>query len=166
MWKKWLLSCRAWNCQGIGHVCYLSKTQTTTTGHPEVYEFMDILQQCLVLPPCPQMEQREKEKKKVCFCQTDAVCGIHAMSHFSVTGSKERGNSFRSVERRWKTDPSFSTSTLNAQLHAWCGQPAKYTMHLKMQPIDSNKPMNIISPLQNWNCKNKGIYIFQHLAKL
>lgn len=46
--EKSLLSCRAWNCQGIGHVCYPSKTQTTT-GRPEVEEFMDIIQQRLVV---------------------------------------------------------------------------------------------------------------------
>lgn len=46
---------------------------------------------------------------------------MHATSHLSSTSSRERGNSFRSNERRWKTDPGLSTGTCNAQLYVWCG---------------------------------------------
>lgn len=91
--------------------------QKQQQARPEVWEFMDILQQHLVSSLCPQIEKNERKEKKLCYCQTDVVCGVHATSHLSSTSSRERGNSFWSVERRWRTDPGLSTSTCNAQLY-------------------------------------------------
>lgn len=97
---------------------------------------------------CHVHSWKKRKKNKFGSVKLMPSTTSHAYSHLTSTGSKERGNCFQSAERRQKTDPDLSTGARTSSCLMW--PPAKYSVRLKMETIDSNKYIHIFSH-QYWH---------------
>lgn len=80
----------------MGHVCYLSKAQTIT-GHLEVYEFMDILQQRPGIAAMFTVETKKKKKQKTISVKLRPSTGSMPTLIFPPSVAKSVGTAYRAL---------------------------------------------------------------------